>query len=188
VRVFALPLHGGVDADVAAGMVVEEEFFDGTGFEFPVLAELEIDLGAAVGLARGVEAIHVGFVLLGAGHGVGDGRGEEAEYGEGKNDGWEHGRISEAGGSPTGAPAAVHAQDPEAQQREENEDKDRGFTDEFGDVVQNIVAHLVPGCVFNFFEAGLVQEIVVEGDAGGPKGTADVGADLGGLFGGVVFI
>lgn len=73
VGVFALPLHCGVDADIAAGVVEEEEFLDGAGFEFSVLAELEIDLSSPVGLTCSVEAIHIGLILQGAGDGVEDG-------------------------------------------------------------------------------------------------------------------
>src|SRR5437879_1177094 len=61
-KVLPLPLHGVVNAVPAAGMVEEDDLLDRAGAHLAVLAEVDGGLREAVGLAAGVDAVHVGLV------------------------------------------------------------------------------------------------------------------------------
>src|SRR5439155_5013517 len=75
--VFGFPAHGGGDAGASAGMVEEDELFDGAGIEFAIFAEHQVGVGLAVRLLGCVKAVHISFELHGAGDGVVDRRHQE---------------------------------------------------------------------------------------------------------------
>ena len=66
----------------AAWMIEENPFFDGPGAHFAVFTEVDGGLSEAVGLAAGVDAVHVCFVLVRSRLRVLDRREDETENGE----------------------------------------------------------------------------------------------------------
>src|SRR5712692_5428723 len=65
-QVFRLPAHRIVDAIPAAGMVEEDPLFDWSRIHLAILAEMNGGLREAIGLAAGVQAVHVGFMFVAA--------------------------------------------------------------------------------------------------------------------------
>src|ERR1700733_8408312 len=68
-----------MDAMAATGMIEENPFFHRAGAHLAVFAEVNCGLREAVGLAAGVDAVHVGFVFVGSRLGVLDGREDKAK-------------------------------------------------------------------------------------------------------------
>jgi len=69
-QVFSLPAHRIVDAVPSAGVVEENPLFDSPGIHLAILAEMNGALRESVGLTAGVQAVHIGFVFVGANVGV----------------------------------------------------------------------------------------------------------------------
>src|SRR5438046_7101413 len=71
-EIFCLPRHRVVDTVPPARMVEEDPFFEWAGAHLAIFAEVNRALREAVGLARGVESVHIGFVLGDASFGIRD--------------------------------------------------------------------------------------------------------------------
>jgi hypothetical protein len=70
IQILLFPAHGSRDAGPSPGVVKEDELFDWTGVEFPVLAQLQINRGFSIRLASCIEAEDIRFVFLHANPGV----------------------------------------------------------------------------------------------------------------------
>src|ERR1700683_4864686 len=89
----------------AAWMIEENPFLDGAGAHFAVFAQVDGGLSEAVGLAAGVDAIHVGFMLVGSRLRVLDRREDESENREDQQYERKHCDIADASNLPFLSPA-----------------------------------------------------------------------------------
>src|SRR5205085_2011833 len=103
-QVLALPSHRREDAISSARVIEEDPLLDATGTHLAVFAEVNGRLRGAVGLARGVQAIHVGFALLRADDRVGHGRENKEEERTDESDERKDGRVADAVHSPFRSP------------------------------------------------------------------------------------
>src|SRR5580700_7349817 len=71
-QVFRLPSHGGIDPVASARVVEEDPLLYWPRIHFAIFPEMNRGLGEAIGLAAGIQPIHIGFTLLGAGLSVHD--------------------------------------------------------------------------------------------------------------------
>src|ERR1700735_18285 len=113
-----------MDAMAAAGMMEENPFFDWAGAHFAVYAEVDGGLSEAVWLAAGVDAVHVGFVLVGSRLRGLDRCEDETENREDEKYWRQHGGIANAANLPFFSPAFQRPIERPTQQGESHDDYD----------------------------------------------------------------
>ena len=183
-----LPFHRHADAGAARGMVVEQHLLERARLELAIFAELHVDHGVGVGLARRLEPERVGLALADPGHGVEHGRKQEDRE---REDNSEHGRnrgIADIANAPT---LAITREQPRRgpPQQEEQADRDqRQIEQRLGDVAEDVMPHLMSHHRHHALGGRAVEEIVVEADADRRAEAGDVGRDALGLFRGVEHI
>src|SRR6185436_1497095 len=104
-QILRFPLHGCMNPIPAAGVIEEDPLLDRAGAHLAVLAEVDGRLREAVGLARGVQAVHVGLRFLHAHRRVQDRRQYEEEDRREQHDQRQHGGVADAADLPAVAPA-----------------------------------------------------------------------------------
>ena len=132
-------------------MIEKNPLFDGAGIHFAIFAEMDRRLGKAVGLPAGVQSVHVGFVFLRAGVRVHDGcddgaKDREEQQCEGKNGG-----VTDSPNLPLLAPALERPSEGPVQVGEAEHDDDGEKREALGDVVHDVMAHLVSHDRLDFF-------------------------------------
>src|SRR5438105_14751860 len=158
-------------------MIEENEFLERTWIEFAVAAELQRDLCHAVRFARSVDAKGVGFALGHADRGVLDWCQEKKDGSYDQEQKRQTGGIGNPAHAPVRAPAPDRAIEGDSQDRESKEEKDPEINDELYAVIQNVVTHLVGHDFANLRERALLEQVVVQGDAGGAQKARDVCTD-----------
>ncbi len=125
-------------------------------------------LSAMVAKASGwrvaCKAVHVGFILHGARHGVADGRVEEAEDRDDQNGQRQNGGVRHAADFPECAPTherprqgAAQSGEEAAQSGEENDQDDQGEQQTFVHVIEDVVTHLVAHHGHDLGQRGTLQ-------------------------------
>jgi len=186
-EVLGFPLHGVVDAAASGRMIEEDPLFDRAGGHFAIFAEMNRGLGESVGLAAGVDTVHVGFVLVGANVCVENRRKDKEKCSDDQQSKRQNGRIANAGDLPSFAIACQGPAESPTKNRKENHDDNGKEKNVLRNVVEDVVTHFVTHDGLNFFRRAAAEKIVVERDAHGLAEAADIGAHAGGLLGSVDF-
>src|SRR6266568_831208 len=94
-----------------------------------------------------LEAILVGLMFIVAAARAGDGARNERKDGEEQQQGWQRRPIVEAADSPFRAPAGKHPADAAIAEIEEHEQEHGAESEQLGDMLQDVMAHLMAGDV-----------------------------------------
>src|ERR1051326_7894968 len=160
--VLRFPIHRGANAISSARVIEEDPLFDRAGTHLPILREMNRRLREAVGLAAGVDAVHVRFALGGAGHRVEHRREDEEEDRAHEHDKRKNGGVAESADAPARAPARQRPVERPTQRPEPDEDHDRVLEQTFVDVIEHVVSNLVSHHGLHFFGRRAANDIVVE--------------------------
>src|SRR5215467_1743221 len=139
-EIFRFPAHGIGDTVATAWVIEKYPFFYRSRTHLSVLAEMDRSLGEAIGLAAGVQAVHVGFVFLSAGKCVvnrGPRKGQDRDQ---QHCQWQYRWISNITDLPPAAPACQRPVERPVEIGKEEEDHDEVKRDALVDVMQNVVA------------------------------------------------
>ena len=105
-------------------MIKEDDLFDGTGIEFTIFAKHQIHVRLAVGLAGGVQTVHVRFILHAARDGVGQWGHKEEVEGEDDHRQRQHCDVGDPANIPLRSPARESGADAPIQERKADHDHD----------------------------------------------------------------
>ena len=131
-------------------MVEEDPLFEWAGVHLAILAEMDGRLRKAVGLSAGVQAVHIGFVFVGADVGVKEWRVYEGKERSQKEDQGKHRGIPNSVHLPGFSPASQGPFKGPPQGSEDNHDDNREVENVLGNVVKNVVAHFMAHNGLNF--------------------------------------
>ncbi len=124
-------------------MVVEDPLFERPRIELAVLAQLERDLGKALGLAGGVQSVEVGFDLVDANVGVEERRGEKEEERHQSAQQRQTRQVADPAHAPPSAPSRDDAVEDQVNEQEAEHQYEPEKENRLVDVVQSVVADLV---------------------------------------------
>src|SRR5258706_5587789 len=127
-QVFSLPAHRIVDAVPSAGVVEENPLFDSPGIHLAILAEMNGALRESVGLTAGVQAVHIGFVFVGANVGVKKRRIHKSKNRPHEEHQREHRRIADSAYLPSFTPAGKGGFGAPAKQSKKNKQANQQVT------------------------------------------------------------
>src|ERR1019366_5309427 len=182
IQVLGFPLHGVVNAAVAARMVEEKPLLNGAGSHFSILGKVNGSLGEAVWLAARVDPIHVRLMFLISDVGVQDGCQNKEEDGRQQSDKGKHSRIANAADLPYLAPPAQRPVESPPQEAKRCKGEDQESGEQLRDVPQDVVAHFVTHHRLYFPWRTAFDQIVIQRDAHRLSEAADVRAHSCGLF------
>ena len=170
-----------MDAGVAAGMVVEENFFPIARADFAIGRQAHGGGGEAMRFARGVETKDIGLGFGLPYHRIQQRRHQEQKHRENRADQGQGGGIG-AVFQPQALPEARQRPIQQVMGEPESQADDEGEVHRQPQaVMEGVVAHFVAHDGLDLGQRSLVQQIVVEADLGGAGETGNIGADAGGL-------
>src|ERR1700760_4182415 len=132
-------------------MIKENPLFHGARAHFSILTQMNSGLRKAVGLAAGIETVHISFIFAGARLGVLNGREHEEKRGGDEEDQRENGDVGDPIDVPLRAPTRERPVQPPTKYREKRHDYHEDEKRVFINMIQNVVAHLVAHYGLNFF-------------------------------------
>ena len=162
-------------------MVVEDRFLPRAGIELAIAGKFQHHAGEGVWLAHGIDAENIGFLLGGAHDAVGYRGGEEHENTHQRHQQGKAGNVGRLAHLPIAAEYASGEAEAPGDKAEPGDHHQAQQQHQPRGVVHHIMAHLMAQHRQHFVMRALVQQVVIQENAGGAQKAGDIGRDAVGL-------